>query len=365
MKTQNLLNVVESFRSLREGLDSVAIGYGELKDALVCAFFRRALGLKGHLLVFSAPGLAKTTLMKGASRLVANMNGGHVAYSRVQGRSDLTPEEFLSRRRTEYDEKDRLHFVSVLQNVKHFLVETVGAVPGFWFFDELDKTPGRAQFGLLQAMEEQQVTIEDETLDLCFTLFATANTKKYDPAAQPIPISVKDRFTAVVETGFLPLDDDIEVLKSFGMGQKQPLPPVKSLDPQDLIAVREVVAEHSLSGLLQIDEQIVRGCAMATKLTQTRLPRFTDFSTMLTPPAGPRSYIDFLQEAAAYSLIAGHDRVQPATCIKVGCRAYRGRVEATASVKMQAETADTVITKILHEVFAGVKMSGGGSGSRP
>jgi len=365
MNMQNLRNVVEPFRSLREGLDEVVIGYSELKDALVCALFRRALGLKGHMLVYSAPGLAKTTLMKGASQLVASMNGGHVAYSRVQGRSDLTPEEFLFRRRSEYDDEGRLHFVNVLQTVKSFLTESVGALPGFWHFDELDKVPGRAQFGLLQVMEEQQVTVDDETLDLCFTMFATANTKKYDPQAQPIPVSVKDRFTSVVELGFLPLDDDVEVLKLAGMGVKRPLPVVKTLDPQDLITLRQIVAERGLGGLISISDEIIRACATVTKLTQTRLPQFTDFSGKFKVVAGPRSYIDLLQEAAVMSLIAGHDRIQPAACIKVGCRVYRGRVEVTPDVTMATETADTVLTKILHEVFAGMKVSGGGSGSRP
>lgn len=347
-----LEKVVEAFRSLRIGLDAVVVGYPELKDALVCALLRRALGLKGHVLVFSAPGLAKTTLMKGASKLVAMMNGGHVAYDRVQGRSDLTPEDFLSRRRADYDSEGRLQFVSSLQTVRSFLAENVTGLPGFWHFDEIDKVPARAQFGLLQVMEEQQVTVEGlGTKDLNFTLFATANTKKYDPSAQPLAVSVKDRFTSVVELGFLPLDSDVEVLRTVGSGAKRPIPVVTHLDPTDLAEVRNLVAEQGLGGLLGISEQIIRGCATVTKLTQVKLPSFTDFSGKFKVAAGPRSYIDLLQEAAVASLLSGQSIVQPATCIRAGCRVYRGRVEVTPDVTMNGDSADIVLTKILHEVF--------------
>lgn len=356
-----LAAVKESFISLRTGLDHIVVGYPELKDSLVCALFRRALGLKGHLLVFSAPGLAKTTLIKGASRLISAMNGGHINYARVQGRSDLTPEDFISRRKSEY-EQGKLHFVNALQIVKMFLSDTVTGLPGFWHFDEIDKVPARAQFGLLQVMEEQQVTVEGlGTKDLNFTLFATANTKKYDPQAQPLATSVKDRFTAVIELGFLPLDQDVEVLKLVGAGVRRTEPVIKPITPSDIVALRQFVAEQGLGSLVGISDQIFSGCATVTKLTQAKVNGFTDFSGKFKVSAGPRSYIDLLQESAVMSLLAGYDTVKPTTCIKVGCRTYRGRVEMSPEVTMNGDTADSIITKILYEVFGDV--NGGGSGT--
>lgn len=367
---KQLENIVASFQSLRTGLDSVVVGYPELKDALVCAVFRRSLGLKGHLLVFSAPGLAKTTLAKGAAQLVASMNGGHVVYDRVQGRSDLTPEEFLSRRKSEYDSEGRLQFVNALQTVQSFLASQVTGLPGFFHFDEIDKVPARAQFGLLQVMEEQQVSVEGlGTQDLNFTLFATANTKKYDPSAQPIPVSVKDRFTSVVELGFLPVDRDVDILKLVGGGTKKTAPTVTHCDEGDLLAVRSAVAEGGLGDLVSISDEIIRGCVTVTKLTQVKLPGFTDFSGKFKVAAGPRSYIDLLQEAAIASLLLGNETITPATCIHVGCRVYRGRVEVSPDVTMNGETADSVLHKILHEVFggsaAGKSGDSGSDGSDP
>lgn len=359
-----LENVIKSFRSLRAGLDEIVIGYSELKDALVCALFRRALGLKGHLLVFSAPGLGKTTLMKGAAELVARMNGGHVVFDRTQGRSDLTPEEFLSRRVAEYNGDGRLHFMNMLQTVRSFVADSVTGMPGLWLFDELDASPHRALSSLTQVMEEQTISAEGiGTKALNFTMLATANTKKYTPEAQPIPRRIQDRFPVTVEVGFLPLDQDVEILKSIGGGKKRMLPSVVQCDPSDLLAVRNFVAENGLGGLLNIDEQIVRGCATVTKLTQTKLPDFTDFSGKFKVSAGPRSYIDLLQEAAVASLLSGSEVIASDTCINVGCRVYRGRVEVTPDVTMNGDTADTIITKILHEVFGAMKVDGGGSGS--
>lgn len=353
---KSLNNVVESFISLRVALDSVVIGYSEVKDALCCALLRRALGLKGHVLVFSAPGLAKTTLVKGTAKLLAAMNGGHTAYGRTQGRSDLTPEEFLSRRISTYDESGRLCFSNALQTAQEFLTQNVIGLPGLWHFDEIDKVPGRAQFGLLQVMEEQAVTVEGlGTQDLNFMLFATANTKKYDPAAQPIPTSVKDRFTSVVELGFLPLEDDVEVLKLVGSGVQSPTQNVTKLAFDDLAELRSIVAESGLGTLISISDEIIRGVVTVTKLTQSSVNGFTDFFGKFKVAAGPRSYIDFLQEAAVLSLLKGDDKVSAATCVEVGCRVYRGRVEVTPDVTMNGDTADTILQKILHEVFGGMR----------
>lgn len=352
---KQLLNVVEAFRSLRSGLDEIVIGYAELKDALVCALFRRALGLKGHLLVFSAPGLGKTTLMKGAAELVARMNGGRVVFDRTQGRSDLTPEEFLSRRVADYNGNGRLQFTNRLQTVLSFVAESVTGMPGLWLFDELDASPHRALSSLTQVMEEQTISAEGiGTKALNFTMLATANTKKYTPEAQPIPRRIQDRFPVTVEVGFLPLDQDVEILKSIGGGKKRQIPSVVQCDPADLLVIRNYVAENGLGSLLNINEQIIRGCATVTKLTQTQLPQYHDFSRSFKVAAGPRSYIDLLQEAAVYSLLSGSEEITPTTCINVGCRVYRGRVEVTPDVTMAGDTADTVLTKILHEVFGGV-----------
>ncbi|NMB48050.1 MoxR family ATPase [Candidatus Kuenenbacteria bacterium] len=364
-----LTAVRDSFVSLRTGLDQIVIGYSELKNALCCALLRRTLGMKGNLLVFSAPGLAKTTLIKGAAKLIGAMNGGHVAYARTQGRNDLMPEDFLSRRMADYDAEGKIRFQQVLQTVREFLAEEVSGLPGVYFFDELDKTPGRALHGLLEIMEEQSITVPGlGTKDLNFALFASANTRDYDPQAQPIPRATKDRFSSVVELGFLPLDDDISVLKMVGTGKKNPLPSVSHIESGNLDALRKLVAQQGLGNLVVIDDKIYQGCATVTKLTQSKVSGFTDFTDKFKTPAGPRSYIDLLQEAAVMSLLKGETAINPQTCIEVGCRVYRGRVEMSASVTGAGETADTWITKILYEVFGGTQSgsgSGGSGGSNP
>lgn len=352
-----LEKVRSSFLELRTGLDGLTVGYGEFKDALVVALFRRTLGMKGNILVYGPPGVAKTHTIKGSVNLIGQLNGGLVGhdgaagYVRVQGRSDLTPEDFISRRVAEYNEEGKLFFIDKLLAIERLRADNGSLLPGVFQFDELDKTPGRAVFGLLEVMEEQQVTLPSTGLSIGLNtcVVAAANTKKFDAQAQAIPRAIQDRFSTVVFLDYLSIDDDLKVLNLVGSGAKRLLPTIQVIDMEAVRVLQEWVAKNGLP--ISASEAMKRGCVIAVKLTQKEENGFTDFSRYIKTPSGPRGYIDLYQEAMVQALLAGSTVLQPEHCIQVGMRALRGRIEPAPEAELEDKTADTIIAEILQEVF--------------
>lgn len=316
---------------LKVRLGGAIIGYQNLVTALVAALQKRSMGLpRANVLVFGPPGVGKTYATKTFARLVAEVAGQEVGYARIQGRADLMPEEFLAERISEYDAAGRPQFVYRLGAVGQF--KDHDGLPGILQFDELDKTPARTQHGLLESMEEQQLSLPSgERVPLRFVLVATANTRRFDPASQPIPRATQDRFGSVVFVDYLPLDDDLEVLQ---MHQR----------------------EWATNGLdLSVDPAILRGLVTIVKLTQRKLDGFTDWTQHVKVPAGPRGFLDLYAEAAMFALLNGQSHLSADDIREVACRVLRGRIEVKAEAEIAGRTVEVLIGDIVSEVFDRVR----------
>jgi MoxR-like ATPase len=315
---------------LQMRLGGAIIGYQNLVTALVTALQKRSMGLpRANVLVFGPPGVGKTYATKTFAHLVAEVAGQEVGYARIQGRADLMPEEFLAERISEYDAAGRPQFVYRLGAVGRF--KDHKGLPGILQFDELDKTPARTQHGLLESMEEQQLSLPSgERVPLRFVLVATANTRRFDPASQPIPRATQDRFGSVVFVDYLPLEGDLEVLK---MHQR----------------------EWATNGLdLSVDPAILRGLVTIVKLTQRKLNGFTDWTQHVKVPAGPRGFLDLYAEAAMSALLNGQTHLSVDDIREVACRVLRGRIEVKVEAEIAGRTVEVLIGDIVAEVFDSV-----------
>jgi len=127
MASRHIEKVAGAFGEIRQAMDQIVVGHGELKDALVVALFKRALGVRGgHVLVFGPPGTGKTWTVKGLVQILRGM-GAQVPYERVQGNPDLTPSDFLFRRTVEY-EGGSPRFVWALQKIGSFVAKEDGVL---------------------------------------------------------------------------------------------------------------------------------------------------------------------------------------------------------------------------------------------
>jgi len=341
--------VASAFAEIRQAMDQIIVGHSELKDALVVALFKRALGIRGgHVLVFGPPGTGKTHSVKSLVRILSGM-GVQVPYERVQGNPDLTPSDFLFRRTVEY-EGGSPRFVWALQKIGSFVAEGDAALPGILQFDELDKTPPSAQFALLEVMEEQQVTVLDgRTWPLNFVLVATANTRRFDPTAKPLSRAVQDRFGAVVILGYQSLEEDIEILERSIRSLREPELRLSPFPLAELMGLRRAIQESGLP--VRASEDMKRKIATAVKLTQQPVDGYPDFTRYVKVPAGPRATLDLFWESMVSALLDGAGELTDEYPLAVGLQVLRGRVEVTPEAEIEGMTADTLISQILAAVF--------------
>jgi len=320
-------------KKLEQRLRNAIIGFAGVIDALITAYENAMMGIdRPNVLLYGSPGVGKTFTTKAFRRIAAELSGNEIGYARIQGRADLMPEEFLAERISEYDEAGRPRFVYRLGAVGKF--KRNGELPGILHFDEIDKTPARSQQGLLEAMEEQQLSLPTgEQIALCFMLVATANTAKFDKASQPIPRATQDRFSAVEFIDYLPLAGDVEVLQ---LHQR----------------------EWATKGLqVTTDPALSEGLVKVVKLTQRRMDGHTDFTQHVKVPIGPRGFLDMYSGAAQRARRDGRNHLTVDDIRAVAIRALRGRLEVKAEAEIQGKPVEVLIQDILAEVFDGIRVS--------
>jgi MoxR-like ATPase len=313
-------------------------GNEELISALLSAYYRRLCGVPTHLLTYGPTGVGKTVTSKNFARIASELNGGNVVFGRIQGRPDLMPEEIIADRVVEYDDAGRPGFGYQLGSIKMLRAEN-NPLPAILQVDEIDKITPRSMHAFLEVMEEQQATLANgETVALNFVMVATANTRKYDPTANPIPRSTQDRFRAgVVHLGYGSAEQD-----------------------------RKMLDWHLNSWAMRVDsaDSLLSGIVTCVKMTQQKVDGYSDFTRYIKVPAGPRAILDLYSEAATRCIFEGRSNITPDDCIATGVRIMRGRVEVTPDAEINGKTTDVVLTEILHEVFGGMKIpSGSGNGS--
>ena len=283
MKAQQQVTVIDlenDIDSIKSSIDNVVENASqvilgkrhEIRLALACLFAR------GHLLIEDLPGVGKTTL----AHVLATMLG--LQYNRIQFTSDLLPADILG--------------VSVFNR------ETNGFTfhPGPIFSqvilaDEVNRATPKAQSALLEAMEEQQVSIEGATRPLPQPFFVIATQNPfYQVGTFPLPESQLDRFLMKINLGYP--DHDAERALFTGRDRRELLSDVKPcITTDELLSIQSTVsdihASHDLLDYLQAIIDVTR--------------RSTDYAFGLSPRGG----LALLHSAKAWALMEGRDHVLP------------------------------------------------------
>ena len=278
----DLIASKSSFVSMiRTGMDRTIVGQKHLVDSLLIALL-----CNGHILLEGVPGLAKTLAIKTLASLVS------AKYSRIQFTPDLLPADVLG---------------TQIYSVKResFEVKKGPIFANFVLADEINRAPAKVQSALLEAMQERQVTIGDETFKLPkpFLVMATQNPIEQE-GTYPLPEAQVDRFLLKVVIGYPNKDEEKIIIRQNIRGEQVSVNPV--IDPQEITEVQQIVQK------VYLDEKIEN--YIVDIVFATREPsRFglNDLQSIISFGASPRASISLALASRAYAFLQGRGYVIP------------------------------------------------------
>ena len=305
---------------IQQGMDQTIVGQKHLVDSLLIALLAN-----GHVLLEGVPGLAKTLAIKTLSQLI------DAKFSRIQFTPDLLPADVVGT------------MVYSVQKEK-FETKKGPVFANFVLADEINRAPAKVQSDLLEAMQERQVTIGDQTfaLDDPFLVLATQNPIEQE-GTYPLPEAQVDRFLMKVVIGYPNKEEEKQIVRMNISPSRPNIQPLVS--PRDIIETRDVVNK------IYIDEKIER--YIVDIVFATRFPddyRLSDLKSIISFGASPRASISMALAARAYAFLRGRGYVIPEDVRAVCHDVMRHRLGLSYEAEANNISADEVISEILDKV---------------
>ncbi len=317
----DLIASKSSFVSMiRSGMDRRIVGQKHLVDSLLIALL-----CNGHILLEGVPGLAKTLAIKTLASLV------NAKYNRIQFTPDLLPADVIG---------------TLIYSVKRetFEVKKGPIFANFVLADEINRAPAKVQSALLEAMQERQVTIGDETYPLPdpFLVMATQNPIEQE-GTYPLPEAQVDRFLLKVVIGYPDMQEEKAIIRQNIRGALEPVRPV--IDPKEILEVQDIV------GKIYLDEKIET--YIVDIVFATRQPAkfgLPDLQGIISFGASPRASISLALASRAYAFLQGRGYVIPEDVRAVCHDVLRHRIGLTYEAEANNIGTDEVITNILDKI---------------
>lgn len=279
----------------------------------------------GHILLEGVPGLAKTLAIKSLSQAIK------AKYNRIQFTPDLLPADVIG-----------THIYS--QKNEDFSVKKGPIFANFILADEINRAPAKVQSALLEAMQERQVTIGEETFILPepFLVLATQNPIEQE-GTYPLPEAQLDRFMLKVVISYPSKNEEKIILRQQIKAEKDTINPVVSCE--DIIKARKVVEEVYLDEKI---ENYITDIVFATRFPKEY--RLSEFEGMIAYGASPRASINLALAAKAYAFIKRRGYVIPEDVRAVCHAVLRHRIGLTYEAEAENITTEEIITQIVNVV---------------
>jgi MoxR-like ATPase len=309
---------------LTQEIGKAIIGQKQVIKEMLAAVCCRA-----HCLLVGVPGLAKTAMVRALSQLM------HLSFKRIQFTPDLMPSDITGTNVMQEDEKTgRRSF--------QFMHGPIFA--NIILADEINRTPPKTQAALLEAMQEKQVSVGNETYKLAepFFVIATQNPIEQE-GTYPLPEAQLDRFMFNIFVDYPQQEEEEEIIRFTTLGQYTELEPV--FTAQDILRMQKVVSYIAVSDyVIRYATNIVR----ASRPKDERAPKFV--REMIDWGAGPRAGQALVMGARALAAMEGRLNVDPQDIRDVAVPVMRHRLGA--NFQAEAEGIDTVelCRMLLHEV---------------
>lgn len=305
---------------ITRGMDQTIVGQKHLVESLLIALLSN-----GHVLLEGVPGLAKTLAIKTLAQLI------DAKYSRIQFTPDLLPADVIG---------------TMVYSVKseQFQVKKGPVFANFVLADEINRAPAKVQSSLLEAMQERQVTIGDNTfqLDEPFLVMATQNPIEQE-GTYPLPEAQVDRFLLKVVIGYPSREEEKIIIRQNITNEKKHVTPL--LKPHEIVEAQKIVEQ------IYIDEKIER--YIVDIVFATRFPAdygLKDLTGIIGFGASPRASISLARTARAYAFLRQRGYVIPEDVRAVCHDVLRHRIGLTYEAEANNITADEIISEILDKV---------------
>lgn len=306
--------------NLVQGMDQVIIGQKHLVDSLLIALLS-----DGHILLEGVPGLAKTLAIKTLSQLI------DADYRRIQFTPDLLPADVIGT--LIYSQKE-----------EKFQVKKGPVFANFVLADEINRAPAKVQSALLEAMQEHQVTIGENTYKLPhpFMVMATQNPIEQEGTYQ-LPEAQVDRFMLKVVLDYPTLEEEKIIVKENIQGGLPQVKPVTTAE--EILKARTIVNE------VYIDEKIAQ--YIADIVFATRYPEryeLPELKNMITFGGSPRASINLAKAARTYAFIKHRGYVIPEDVRAVVHDVLRHRIGLSYEAEASNLTSEEIVSKIINKV---------------
>ena len=306
---------------INDSIRKVIIGQDDLIEKLLLAILT-----DGHVFLEGVPGLAKTLTIKSLAQII------DTKFQRLQFTPDLLPADILG---------------TLIYNPKEssFEIKKGPIFANIILADEINRSPAKVQSALLEAMQERQITIGDETfkLDNPFLVMATQNPIEQE-GTYPLPEAQIDRFMFKVIVGYPNADEELEILKRMGNINT-------NLDLKAVVKPEQILSARKIVDQIHIAENIQK--YIVSLVLATRNPSeygLKDLASLINFGASPRATIFLATASKSHAFLNKRGFVIPEDVRSVGKSILRHRIILTYEAEAEEITTEDIIQRIYESV---------------
>jgi len=305
---------------IREEIGKVIVGQGDLIDRLIIALL-----CNNHVLIEGVPGLAKTLTITTLAKTI------QASFQRIQFTPDLLPGDLIG---------------TLIYNPKtgDFTTRKGPIFANIILADEINRAPAKVQSALLEAMQERQITIGDESFPLGdpFMVLATQNPIEQE-GTYPLPEAQIDRFMFKLLITYPSKTEEQQILRRMA-GTPGEIPVHGVMAPPDISRIRDILAS------IYMDEKIEEYILNLVAATRDPSLCSLDIGDLIRYGASPRATIFLANGARACALLAGRGYVTPQDVKSIAPDILRHRVIVTYEAEAEEKTSDDIVKQILDNV---------------
>lgn len=318
---ENIALQLPKIEKLKSEIAKVIIGQTSLIDRLLIALLSN-----GHILLEGVPGLAKTLAIKTLSEAVDG------TFNRIQFTPDLLPADLTGTQIYQ-------------QKAEKFVVKKGPIFSSFILADEINRAPAKVQSALLEAMQERQVTIGDETFKLPspFLVMATQNPIEQE-GTYPLPEAQIDRFMMKVNLDYPSKEEEKSIIRNHILSNNKVL-----VNP--VITISDIEIMRNLVANVYLDEKIEQ--YIVNIIFATRFPAengLSDIAHLIHFGASPRGSINLANGAKAHAFLQGRAFVVPEDVRAVATDVLQHRLGLTYEAEVENLTQKEIIATIVDRI---------------